>query len=142
MSQHAKAKNIYERITFEAFVKINLAADRWDSDAIAVMGDPAYYSGAHENVGSSGREFFQLFSRIFVRAMLTPHDGKDSELGEIGLTTEDFLDALEFFGDEAVFRHDIRCDSRIESRFGVSHQHRTLTNLSACSIAQFIYCFE
>ena len=41
MSQHAEAKNIYERITFEAFVKINLAADRRDSDAIAVMSDPA-----------------------------------------------------------------------------------------------------
>src|SRR5213592_923381 len=82
------------------------------------------------------------WSGIFVRAMLTPHDGKDSELGEIGLTTEDFLDALEFFGNEAVFRYDIRCDSRIESRFGVSHWHRTLANLRVCSIAQFIYCFE
>src|SRR5207248_8723754 len=40
MSQYAEAKNIYERITFEAFVKINLAADRRDSDAIAVMSDP------------------------------------------------------------------------------------------------------
>src|SRR2546421_206933 len=42
MPQNAEAKNIYERIAFEAFIKINLAANRWDPDAVAVMSDTAY----------------------------------------------------------------------------------------------------
>ena len=45
MPQHAEAKNIYERIAFEAFIKINLAANRWDTDAVAVMSDTAYDPG-------------------------------------------------------------------------------------------------
>ena len=43
--QDAKTKNIYERIAFETFVEINLAADRRDADAIAVMRDPGNDAG-------------------------------------------------------------------------------------------------
>ena len=37
--QHAETKNIYQRIALEAFVEINLAADRRHADAVSVMRD-------------------------------------------------------------------------------------------------------
>ena len=39
MAQHAEAKNVNQRIALETFVKINLAADGGNADAVAVMRD-------------------------------------------------------------------------------------------------------
>jgi hypothetical protein len=46
VAQHAEAKNIYQRITLEAFVEINLAADGRDADTVTVM----------RNTGDDARE--------------------------------------------------------------------------------------
>src|SRR5438876_6506995 len=59
--------------------------------------------------------------------MLTPHHRKDSELGKIWFATENFLDPLEFFRGETVFRHQLRSNDRIGGRFGAGHRPRTLT---------------
>src|SRR5207245_2088819 len=80
----------------------------------------------------------QLFSRIFIRAMLTPHHGKNSELGKIGFPTENCFNALEFLRSEAMLFDNLRRDGRIDSRAWACHRHRTLTNLHARSIAQIL----
>ena len=49
--QNAKAKNVHERIAFEAFVEINLAADGRDADAIAVMRDAGDHAGEQAPIG-------------------------------------------------------------------------------------------
>src|SRR5204862_2978108 len=59
--------------------------------------------------------------------MLAPHHRKDSELGKIWFATENFLDPLEFFRGETVFRHQLRSNDRIGGRFGAGHRPRTLT---------------
>ena len=41
--------------------------------------------------------------------MLAPHHGKDTELGEVRLTPEDFLDPLEFFRRETVLFDQFGC---------------------------------
>src|SRR5436305_15256718 len=64
---------------------------------------------------------------MLVGAMLTPHHRKDSELGKIWFATENFLDPLEFFRGETVFRHQLRSNDRIGGRFGAGHRPRTLT---------------
>ena len=43
--QNAEAKDVHQRIAFEAFVEINLAADGRDADAIAVMRDAGDHAG-------------------------------------------------------------------------------------------------
>src|SRR5437870_11274612 len=59
--------------------------------------------------------------------MLTPHHRKDSELGKIRFAAENFLDPLEFFRGETVFRHQLRSNDRIGGRFSAGHRQRTLT---------------
>ena len=87
-----------------------------------------FLAGLHQNIRATCRKFLQLVSRIFIRAMLAPHDREDPELGEIGLAPEDFFDPLEFFRREAVFRHQLRSDFRIGGG-GVRHRQRTLTEV-------------
>src|SRR5262245_10536077 len=71
--------------------------------------------------------------------MLAPHYGKDSELGKVRFTTEDFLDALEFFRRQAVFRHEFRSYFRIG---GVRHRHRTLTKEPRDTTRSFLIKLE
>src|SRR6266566_392771 len=59
--------------------------------------------------------------------MLTPHHRKDSELGKIRFAAENFLDSLEFFRGETVFRHQLRSYFWIGGRFSAGHRQRTLT---------------
>src|SRR2546429_56123 len=65
--------------------------------------------------------------------MLTPHHRKDSELGKIWFAAENFLDPLEFFRGETVFRHQLRSNDRIGGRFSAGHRQRTLTNVECGS---------
>ena len=81
-------------------------------------------------------KFFQLESRIFVGAMLTPHDREDPELGEVWFAAEDFLNPLEFFRGQTVFRHQLRSNFRIGGG-GVRHRHGTLTNVSRGTTRSF-----
>ena len=67
-----------------------------------------FFAGFDENVRPGRRKFLQLAPRIFVGAMLAPHDGEDSELGEVRLASENFFDALEFIRLEAVLLHRVR----------------------------------
>src|SRR5437667_6144365 len=62
--------------------------------------------------------------------MLTPHHRKDPQLGEVWLAAENFLDLLEFFRGETMFRHQLRSNNRIGGRFGADHRQRTLTNVA------------
>src|SRR4051794_21860918 len=64
--------------------------------------------------------------------MLAPHDGEDSELGEIRVTPENALDALKFFRRQAVLRHDFRSDGGLIVA-GHSARHVSVA-LSACKI--------
>ena len=51
MTQHAEAKNIYQRISLETFIEINLAANCWNADAVSVMRDAGHDAGEEPPVG-------------------------------------------------------------------------------------------
>ena len=51
MPQDAKAKNVDQRIALETFVEIDLAADRWDADAVPVVRDTGNHTGEEPPVG-------------------------------------------------------------------------------------------
>ncbi len=53
MLQHAETKNIYERITFKTFVKIDFAAYGGDADAITVMRDAGDDAGEKAAIGQN-----------------------------------------------------------------------------------------
>src|SRR5437588_4194217 len=84
-----------------------------------------FFTGLDQNIWSARWKFPQFFSRIFVRAVLAPHHGKDSELGEVRFTPENFLDALEFFRSQAVLRHQLGSDGWIGIRF--RHRQRDVS---------------
>src|SRR4029450_10851058 len=54
--------------------------------------------------------------------MLAPHHREDAQLGEIRLTSEDFLDALEFFWIETVLLDEFGCNDRICCRLPGCHR--------------------
>ena len=56
-----------------------------------------FFAGFDQNVWTGGGKFFQLSSRIFVRAVFTPHDRENAQLGKIWLAPEDFFYPLELF---------------------------------------------
>src|SRR5207237_9751089 len=51
VTQNAETENVHQRITFETFVEINFAADRWDADAISVMCDSGNHTGKEPAIG-------------------------------------------------------------------------------------------
>ena len=51
VTQHAEAKNIYQRIAFETFIEINFAADCRDAEAISVMRDAGDDAGEQPPIG-------------------------------------------------------------------------------------------
>ena len=59
MTQYTEAKNIYQRIAFEALIEINLAADSRDTDAVSVMCNATYHASKQSAVCSD------LFLSIF-----------------------------------------------------------------------------
>ena len=82
-----------------------------DGPSIADVDDAGIFLAClHEDARAGDWEFFQLELRIFIRAMLTPHDGENAEFGEVGLASEDGFDAFVFVGRDAVFGDDFGCD--------------------------------
>src|SRR3982074_1912848 len=58
-----------------------------DCPAVANIDDPGvFFASFNQDIWSARRKFLQFFSRIFVRAVLAPHHGKDSELGKVWFT--------------------------------------------------------
>ena len=55
MTQHAKTKNIYERIALETLIEIDFTANRRDPDAISVMRDPGDDAGEQPPIGGQFR---------------------------------------------------------------------------------------
>src|SRR5437660_7829158 len=97
-----------------------------DCPAVANIDDPGvFFASFNQDIWSARRKFLQFLSRIFVRAVLAPHHGKDSELGEVRFTPENFLDALEFFRSQAVLRHQLGSDGWIGIRF--RHRQRDVS---------------
>ena len=87
-----------------------------------------FFAGFDQNVWTASGKFFQLFSRIFVRAVFTPHDRKNSELGEIRLATEDFFDPLELFRGETVLLDNFGRNDWMGGRRFAAHRRLTLMN--------------
>ncbi len=82
-----------------------------DGPSIADVDDAGIFlPRLHEHAWAGDGEFFQLELRIFVGAMLTPHDGENAEFSEVGLASEDGFDAFVFVGRDAVFGDDFGCD--------------------------------
>lgn len=82
-----------------------------DGPSVADVDDAGIFlARLHEHAGAGDGEFFQLELRIFVGAMLTPHDGENAEFGEVRLASEDGFDAFVFVGRNAVFGDDFGCD--------------------------------
>jgi len=67
--------------------------------------------------------FFSSF-----RAVFTPHDRENSELGEIRLATEDFFDPLELFRSEPVPLDNFGRNDWIGGRRFAAHRRLTLLN--------------
>ena len=109
-------------------VALDLERDR---PAVADIDDPrVFLARFDENVRPARRKFLQLAPRIFVGAMLAPHDGENAELGEIRLPAENLLDALEFVRRQTMFRDELRRDYGIESN---RHLLRTLADVASHS---------
>ena len=82
-----------------------------DGPSIADVDDAGiFFARLHKHARAGDGEFFQLELRIFVGAMLTPHDGENAEFGEVGFASEDGFDAFVFVGRDAVFGDDFGCD--------------------------------
>src|ERR1700682_1846815 len=95
-----------------------------------------FFTGLHQNIGSGRRKFLQFFSRIFVRAVLAPHHGKDSELGKVWFTPKNFLYALKFLRTAAVLLDHFRRHAWIDNRIG--HRQVTLTDARRYSTGSFL----
>ena len=102
-----------------------------DRPAVADIDDAGiFFAGLDENVRPGCRKFLQLSPRIFVGTMLAPHDGKNSELGEIRLAAENFFDALVLFRRESMFAHHVGRNLRFRS-----HLLRTLSDVTVATTA-------
>ena len=83
-----------------------------DCPAIAdVHHTRVFFAGLDQNIWLRGWKLFQFFLRIFVRAMLAPHDRENSQLAKVWFATENFLDPLELFLSEAVPLHEFGCNN-------------------------------
>ena len=51
VAKNAQTKNVYQWITLEAFIEVNLAADRRDADAIAIVRDAGNDAGKEPPIG-------------------------------------------------------------------------------------------
>ena len=60
--------------------------------------------------------------------MLAPHHGENSELGEIRLATQDFLDPLKLLRSQTVSFDQLRCDYWIGGRRCATHWPINLKN--------------
>ena len=78
------------------------------AEPVANVHNSGVLSRPLHHILSFGGKALQVHAAGFVRAMLTPHHAEDTELGEVGIASEDFLDAGVFFGREAVFGSDLR----------------------------------
>ena len=85
-----------------------------------------FFAGFDQNVWTGGGKFLQLSSRIFVRAVFTPHDRENAQLGKVRLATEDFFDPLELFRSEAVPLDEFGRNNWIGGWRFVGHWHATL----------------
>src|SRR5438034_600764 len=70
-----------------------------------------------------------LFSRVFVGTMLAPHDRENPELGEVGLTPEDFPDSLIFLGRQPMFCDECWVNRRIDWWWQYSGGHAEEENV-------------
>ena len=66
MTQHAEAKNVYQRIALEAFIEINLAANGRDPYAISVVCDTGDDTREQSAIRCDFR-FSNFGTRIFIR---------------------------------------------------------------------------
>ena len=87
-----------------------------------------FFARPNENVRAGCRKFFQLAPRVFVGTMLAPHDRENSQLGEIRLAAENFLDAFVFFRRETMFAHHFG-----RNLWFRSHLLRTLTDVAVAT---------
>ena len=87
-----------------------------------------FFARPNENVRAGRRKFLQFAPRIFVGAMLAPHDRENPQLGEIRFAAENFLDAFVFFRREAMFAHYFGRNLRFRS-----HLLRTLTDVAVAT---------
>src|SRR5262249_15593833 len=69
-----------------------------------------FFAGFNQNVRASRGKLLQFFHRIFVRAVLAPHNRENSQLGEVWFAPEDLLDSFEFFRRQTVLLHEFGCN--------------------------------
>ena len=83
-----------------------------DGDAVADVNDAGVLlAGADEYFRRLGGERFKQRARVFVTAMLAPHDGENAQLGVARCaSTEDRFSVRVFFRREIVLRDEFGCD--------------------------------
>src|SRR6266550_149627 len=87
-----------------------------------------FFARFDQNIRAGRGKLLQFLPRIFVRAMFAPHHGKNTELREVRLAPEDFLDPLEFFRRKAVLFDQFGCNSWIGMRSFPRHWRSMLLN--------------
>src|SRR4030095_16472860 len=95
-----------------------------------------FFAGFHQNIGPGRGKFFQFFLRTFIGAMVAPHNGENAQLGEIWFATEDFFDARELLGRQAMFRYQFWSDNWINGRHFAAHRQVKLMNSPTRSTTQ------
>ena len=87
------------------------------AEAVADVHDSGIFAGAlHHTLALRGKAL-QVHAARFIGAVLAPHHAENSELGEIRVAAEDFLDARVFLGREAVLGGDLWSDFDV----GINH---------------------
>src|SRR5207247_9427127 len=78
-----------------------------DGPTIADIDNPCIFlAGFYQNARPCSWKFLQFFLRVFIGAMLTPHYGENSQLSNIWLEPDDFLNPLQFLRREPELFHE------------------------------------
>ncbi len=85
--------------------------------AVADIDDARVFARPLQHLRCAGRQPAQMYFARLVGAVLAPHHAEDAQLGEVRVTTENFLDARVLFGRKAVLSRQFWCDSY----FSVQH---------------------
>src|SRR5450432_665690 len=83
-----------------------------DGDAVADVNDAGVFlARADEDLRRLGGKSLKQRARVFVTAMLAPHDGENAQLGVAWrATAEDFFGVGVFFRRQIVFGDELGCD--------------------------------
>ena len=85
-------------------------------ETIADVHDAGVFARTLHDEFSARGKALEMYFAGFVGAVLAPHHGENAEFGDVGIATENFLDARVLFGSDAVFGGDFGSDFNFGER--------------------------